>query len=319
MGLSTLVSFLPPPLYMHKFILHSLGICLLLLGASCASKQEQSGRRIPPPEAHLTTAKEQALHYIKHYWTQVNLESDSTLLSPKSQLRDLMEDYCGLLSSFPAEEVTEAILTPLKRSSSELLPHMLELYRQELYINASIYSSEDHYQSVLEWSIRSPSVPLYLQQRATSELELLKKNRVGTKATDFIYTLPDSTGRRLSYLNSPYNMLIFASPGCPSCSMVLEDIAQSKEMEALVKSKQLHILVVYVMVNDPDEVGMHAEELPEWFEVGYDANNQILENQLYDIKASPTIYLLDRQSKVLLKDTSSPKCYLYILEQTHKR
>lgn len=303
---------------MHRFIILPLVLILLLTAVGCGSRQEQRGQTIPRPEAHLTTAQEQARHYLDHYWESVDLQSDTTLLAQSSPLPALMEDYCGLLSSFPAEEVADAIINPLKRSGSAILPHMLELYRQQLYINASIYSSEEHYSKVLDWVISSAHVPQHLQERAKTDLEMVNKNRVGTPGTDFIYTLPDSTGRRLSYLNSPYNMLILATPGCPACAMVMKDIVQSQEMKQLVDGKQLHILVVYVMVNDPDEVRMHAEELPEWIEVGYDAQHQILEEKLYDIKQSPTIYLLDRQRRVLLKDTNTPRCYNYIMQQTNK-
>lgn len=301
---------------MHRLLTLPLVLTLLLSAVGCGSRQEQRGQTIPPPEAPLTTAREQARNYLDHYWDHLNLEEDTTLMAKGSILYAMVRDYCGLLSSFPANEVEVDILKPLKRSHQRLLPHILERYRHHLYTEADFYNSEEHYSKVLNWVISSAHVPQHLQERAKADLEMVNKNRVGTPATDFIYTLPDSTGRRLSYLNSPYNMLIFATPGCPSCAMVLENII--REMKTLVESKQLHILVVYLMVNDPDEVRMHAEELPKWIEVGYDAQHQILGEKLYDIKQSPSIYLLDRQRRVLLKDTNTPRCYNYIMQQTNK-
>jgi len=36
----------------------------------------------------------------------------------------------------------------------------------------------------------------------------------------------------------------------------------------------------------------------------YDKGMEITQRRLYDIKAIPTLYLLDKEKKVLLKDTS---------------
>ncbi|MNP83768.1 hypothetical protein D3C76_1828110 [compost metagenome] len=36
---------------------------------------------------------------------------------------------------------------------------------------------------------------------------------------------------------------------------------------------------------------------------GFDTDSKILSFNLYDLKASPTIYLLDENKKVILKDT----------------
>jgi len=40
---------------------------------------------------------------------------------------------------------------------------------------------------------------------------------------------------------------------------------------------------------------------PGWIS-GYDAGKVITGNQLYDLKAMPTLYLLDKEKRVILKD-----------------
>ena len=65
----------------------------------------------------------------------------------------------------------------------------------------------------------------------------------------------------------------------------------------------LTILTIYIDDN-LDEWHSHLAELPTNWTHAYDKDNKISKNRLYDIKAIPTLYLLDKDKKVLQKDTS---------------
>jgi hypothetical protein len=65
----------------------------------------------------------------------------------------------------------------------------------------------------------------------------------------------------------------------------------------------LTILTLYPD-QDLDEWLSHLSDLPTGWVHGYDKDLKITNQRLYDIKAIPTIYLLDKDKRVLLKDTS---------------
>ena len=56
--------------------------------------------------------------------------------------------------------------------------------------------------------------------------------------------------------------------------------------------------------SDLEEWLAHLNGMPAGWVHGYDKGMEITQKRLYDIKAIPTIYLLDRDKNVILKDTS---------------
>lgn len=71
-----------------------------------------------------------------------------------------------------------------------------------------------------------------------------------------------------------------------------------------LKSGKLKIVAIY-----PDEDleawRKHLKEIPaEWIN-GYDADLTMRKEESYDLRAIPSLYLLDKDKKVLLKDCAS--------------
>jgi len=61
------------------------------------------------------------------------------------------------------------------------------------------------------------------------------------------------------------------------------------------------VLAVYT---DKDEMIWldHLKEMPAGWIQGRDEDEYLYKNSVYDLKAIPTVYLLDKEKKVLLKD-----------------
>ena len=79
-------------------------------------------------------------------------------------------------------------------------------------------------------------------------------------------------------------------------------------LSELIKKKKLTILSLYPD-EELDEWRKHLSEFPtEWIN-GYDKSFTIKTKNLYDLKAIPTLYLLDANKKVLLKDATAQAIY----------
>ena len=78
-------------------------------------------------------------------------------------------------------------------------------------------------------------------------------------------------------------------------------MAASKELTEAVKKKKLTILAVYP---DADLPLWKSASYPSIMINGFDAGMMLLRKGLYDLKAIPTLYLLDKEKKVILKDTT---------------
>ena len=94
------------------------------------------------------------------------------------------------------------------------------------------------------------------------------------------------------------------NPGCPACKETREQISASAMLTDLINQGIIKVLAVY-----PDE------DLKEWYDYqpnmpenwinSYDKALAMRDKELYDLRAIPTLYLLDENKTVLLKDCMS--------------
>lgn len=77
----------------------------------------------------------------------------------------------------------------------------------------------------------------------------------------------------------------------------------SLQLNHLLSQKKITILTVYPD-GEVDDWKAHLPELSKDWINGYDKDMVLMYKKLYDLKAIPTLYLLDKQKVVLLKDAT---------------
>lgn len=126
-------------------------------------------------------------------------------------------------------------------------------------------------------------------------------NQTGTPAADF--TFVDTAGRRrtLYSVKADYTLLIFGNPDCNACRDIMEQMAYSPEISALIAEGRLKVVDVYID-EDLDLWKAKKDTYPrEWIN-GYDPDYVIRTDRLYAVRAVPSLYLLDEKKNVLMKD-----------------
>ena len=171
-----------------------------------------------------------------------------------------------------------------------LFEYFVSLFDKYLYNPNSPVRNEDLYSLVLQYLSQSPAVDETNKMRYSSRLAMLSKNQPGEVATDFEYILREGVKNKLSNIEAEYIIIFFNNPDCHDCARV-KDILSSTSFPAKVK-----ILAIYP---DKDLSLWKKTTYPESWINGY--NNETI-SQLYDLKAIPTLYLLDRNKRIILKD-----------------
>ena len=98
---------------------------------------------------------------------------------------------------------------------------------------------------------------------------------------------------------------MFYDPECESCHEVLLQMAADTALAEAVRAGKLSVLAVYTEGND--EAWRKAlPDMPEGWMVGTD-REAVKGGALYDLKAMPSLYLLDGKKTVLLKDAAYEK------------
>lgn len=283
-------------------------LCFALLGCISPNaggrnaESRQDNLRFPKPSVpiHIDAPEQQARYLVEHYWDAVDLRQPLSE-GEEEELEHHIVDYIGLMQSFAQENYADQLLIPLKKASEEMLLRVLSIYKTYLYDAGSQIASDEYYNTVLQWCITSPKLSKELQEQARGLLERLRLNVVGEQAKDFVYTKVDGSKHRFVNETAPYTLLVFATAHCQTCHNTLQAISGNKQLQADVLRGDLGILVVYIQTSPQEYEGEQAE-LPEWISSGYDASGEILDKPLYDIKASPTIYIVSRSGKVVAKD-----------------
>lgn len=174
--------------------------------------------------------------------------------------------------------------------------------QQEVYANPnSPYRNETAAIKVYDSILASPYYSAAEKFGIQKKLQLARQNRVGEPANDFTYYDPAGSPHKLYALKASYTLLYFYNPECNACKEMKATLTSSFILTRNIQAGRLKVLAIYP---DPDTElwKRHLPEFPKEWVHGRDDQRHIWENKVYDLRAIPTLYLLDKGKKVLLKD-----------------
>ena len=309
-------------------VIRSLFFCVLLgvLLASCRAKpgtaeakerthtessvvQEQV---FPFPEipATLTEPEARKAWLLTHYWEQFDF-ADTTLVNNRDVTEQGFVNFIALLTDGTTpEELTHESLENWcagfvgKEHARKVLTKTADDY---LFNPNSPFYNEGLYGMYLEALLGKLPQTDAMRSAYRFKLELVRRNNVGDKATDFVYYLSDGSRHTLAAtpVKNDRLLLMFYDPECESCHEVLLQMAADTALAEAVRTGKLSVLAVYTEGNE--EAWRKAlPDMPGGWTVGND-REAVKTGALYDLKAMPSLYLLDGSKTVLLKDVAYEK------------
>lgn len=108
---------------------------------------------------------------------------------------------------------------------------------------------------------------------------------------------------RLSQLKSDYTLLFFYAPDCTSCQEFERVLSEIPFFLDIQEKGILRVLAIYPD-EDENEWLLKSSKMPQGWIVGWNKQGDIRSKTLYEIRATPTLFLLDKQKKVILKDAT---------------
>ena len=260
--------------------------------------------RLPDIPVVLSTPEQRAEFLASHYWDCLGTADTGVLLHSEA-LEQAWANYCDLLRHVPLPVARQAIkeLFSSLESDMKLYVHFKSLAESYLDDPNSPLRNEDIYISVLEAMVSSDRLGDMDKLRPRARLKLALKNRPGGEAEDFTYTLATGERGTLHRIPAEYILLFFNEPGCETCAAAMDGLKSVDGVTRLVGQGRLAVLLMYID-DDLAEWNRHRPDFPDTWINGYDAAQLIRKRQLYDVRATPSLYLLDKDKKVLLKDAS---------------
>ncbi|HBG57544.1 MAG TPA: DUF5106 domain-containing protein [Porphyromonadaceae bacterium] len=260
------------------------------------------------PDA-LVTPDDRARYLSLHFWDRFDF-SNRKLIERPDITEQAFVDYINILPYFSKEETDKSLLYTLGKAEADTIfyRYFASLFDKYFYDPNSPYRNEEFYLPILQQLVQSPLLVEEDVSHYAFQLDMALKNRIGQKANDFHYTLDSGLTFSLYELKSEYTLLMFSNPGCPTCEAVMEQLNSSKPLNAALalnnSSRTMLTVLTLYPDNDLSEWYSHLPHLPAKWVHAYDKGMEINLKRLYDIKAIPTLYLLDKDKKVILKDSS---------------
>lgn len=314
----------------HLPVIALLGMMCLF---SCGNPSGKNARStVPFPVPHpsaMMDAGQQAEYIVMHYWDAF-LKPDGKISAPdtsvinsvrRQDVEQAFANYAVYLSNVPLETACKGIerladgLTACEQAdASSLALEVVSLdVEHYLYDPNSPFRDEDIYGAFAHAMSRSAVVDPVRRDSYAAEADLCALNRRGTVAADFSFT--DRRGRvyDLHGIRAEYVVLFFSNPGCNACKEIIETLTMDSKVSQLVAEGRIAVLNIYIdddLAAWYDYMGIYPDT---WYN-GYEHNHIIRDDEIYNVRAIPSLYLLDKDKVVLMKDVPTEKLMSYLYE-----
>lgn len=258
-----------------------------------------------PAIAPAALAPEERVEWLRwHYWDNFDFADTAFLARADTlQLFEAYARYVQLLFSAPTDGAPMDSLMGRAAVSRPMLDYFAMLADRVLGDPNSPLRNDEFYIPVLRAQLSSPWYDEYERLAPEYRLSLASQNRIGEQANDFRYTLASGATGTLYGLRAEYVLLFINNPGCPMCREIREAISASPMLTELIEHGRLRVLALYPDEN-LDEWRAYREQIPASWINAYDDGCVLREKGLYDLSAIPSLYLLDAQKRVLVKDAT---------------
>ncbi len=291
-------------------------LLLLALAVGCTSQPTKATTeetpeatlRFKPPFNNVNelTSRADYERYVAHYWDDFRFDiGDDIELYSSDELYSAFAQYVMLIPANKADSLLRGLMRRA-HASRPVLNLFADMAHDILYDPNSPVRNDEYYIPILEELTRSPLLDEYDRMIPEHTLHIVKQNRIRSIANDFKYKTSDGRSHRLHAINADYTILLFNNPGCEMCKQVIDEIEGSATLGELGKKHNIVTLAIY-----PDEDieawRNYLAQMPKGWICGYDEGMILTNEKLYDLKAIPSLYLLDRDKHVLVKDGVSVK------------
>lgn len=302
---------------------------LVLAGCAGNRKAEQFVALPFPdvvPPAMMEDARDRAEYMALHWWDGITETSreypcDTTLVSGvrKEDVEQKFANWVNILNMLDMSVVGKSVgrlydraaACEKKDTSSNVFETFTDLVVKYLYDPNSPMRNEDHYAFYASRLAGSDLVDESMREKYAREVRLASLNRIGSKAADFRFT--DKRGRMhtLYGIDAELTLLFFSNPGCAACKEIIDVLNNDPRISSLIKEGIMAVLNIYID-EDLEEWRSYMPVYPEHWYNGFDPDMVIRGENLYNVRAIPSLYLLDRNKTVIMKDAPEARVFEWL-------
>ena len=305
-------------------------LAVLLLAAGCRERKAEQFTALPFPDVQLPSmisGQQEALEYMAvNYWNGMtdpsrSYPSDSVLVSGvrRVDVEQKFADWTSIMehagqriwSKAVGNLYGRAFACEKKDSSSQVFETFADLFQKYYYNPNSPMRNEDVYYHFVSRYASYEGLSDVLKGKYEREARLCALNSIGTKAADFRFTDRRGNTRNLYDIKAEQTLLFFSNPGCEACMNIINVLREDPVISSMVASGRLAVVNIYIDV-DIQTWRSYMPVYPEEWYNGFDPDMILRSNEIYAIRAIPSLYLLDSEKRVIMKDAPEERLFRYL-------
>mgnify|MGYP000896080447 FL=1 len=255
-----------------------------------------------PPAPKLPNGREDSVwvfnYYKTHYWDNIDFNDDRLLRTPIMQNK--MEQYVkNLIVQHPDSLIREADAL-IARSQNKEFRHFLIRYFATEYENPKTVGTEGVFVHMAEKYYLGGEISLSEdgKRRIADRVRVLKPLLVNRKFPDAALWNEQKQPFNLSKIPAEYLVVFFYSPTCGHCK---ESAPKLVEFYEQFKSQGVKVAAIATESSEEEWKKFISEQKIGGMINGYDFSGQIDYREQFDVLATPTIYILDKEKRIIAR------------------
>jgi len=218
---------------------------------------------------------------------------------------DKIKDFCNIIYQLDRKDLDTFVVAALNaaRVNEESLFLFYDKVEKILGSNISPYKVEHTYIKMLQNILTYPKLDENRTRRCSRELSTINKNLEGDRVPNFRVVMANGDTTSLYDIESKYMILYLQHPTCPTCREVRGKMANYPALNTAIAKGNLKVFTVYF--EDDAQVWKNYLNSPEAnpsYLHGWNFDQTIEDNSLFDTRTIPYMFLLDENKKVIRKD-----------------
>lgn len=306
-------------------------VFMLLLVAGCGQRTEKKYEARPFPSVSLPSVYsddyEAAVGFLAaHYWdgfmdTSKIFPCDSSLCNGvlKDEVEQAFANYAALLGMAEFQEAVSAVSRLFDKAvaferrdtASNVFESVTSYMDKYLYNPNSPYRNEDLYLPYIKKLSVYEGLAPEMRSAYAYDVRMCSLNSTGTPAADFMFCDAQGMTYSLYGIEAEYTLLFFSNPGCDACKNIIDVLGNEIGIDSLISSGKLAVVNVYID-EDTEEWFAYMPVYPANWYNGYDPDGIIRMDNIYNVRAIPSLYLLDKNKTVLMKDAPEKNVFAFL-------
>ncbi len=260
-----------------------------------APKMPSTPFEYPQAPDTLNSLEARTSYVMLHFWDKADMKK---VMADTARFHKAFSDFVGFIPYATMDSVRKSITTLMRRYAND--PKALSLIASEaertLFGPEADFWSEDCYMLFLRPLLSNKKIKQAEKEKYLSQIRMLNSSQPGANIAAFEYTTRHGAKHMLYDNKAEYVILMFQPEDCSDCSMTRLRLNADAATTNLVKNGTVKVVVLNP--GEPSEKWRgDMEEYPYEWEIGSAPDV----DKMVDIRVLPTIYLLDKDFRILAK------------------